>query len=167
MLEMRAGLTLEFDGEFAPKKPSFIWRGFRIAVGFASETPLSVLGFLVLGVVLRVLFPPLAGAAFALSLATLASKFTWKVLSLTNVQVFHTIERWAVTFQQEHPYLQAALVAAAFGLAILSEGLSILAGTLLGIFNGIIVETNHRYMIIEKKRLEAASNRKGDASLNC
>lgn len=145
---------LEFEGSFAPKQPSIFWRGAKVVIGLIAETPLSVIGFLILGIVLQVLFPPLSGCCFVLAFATLASKFLWKILTPLQFNILNELERNAVSFQEQHPYFQAACLAAAFGLAIISSLASVLAAAALGIFNGIVAEANLRYIITEKKRAE-------------
>lgn len=161
--------TLEFQGSFAPPKPSLFWRGIRVVVGLAAETPLAVIGFLILGIVLNVLMPPLAGCCFAISLGTLSSKLLWKILTKFRFEFFNLTERKALAFQKNHPYLQAASVAAAFALTILSPLASCLAGAAVGIFNGIIAEANHRFILIEKNRREEEelAPRQLNAALSC
>jgi hypothetical protein len=152
--------NFEFQGSsFAPPEPSFIWRGFKVVVGLAAETPLSAIGMLILAIVLQVLLPPLAGCFFSLSLSTIASKFIWKILLLFRFEALDTLGRAALRFQQEHPYLQLVAAIAAVGLAVVSAIASILAAAALGVFNGIVAEANHRYMLIEKKRQEQAAGK--------
>lgn len=156
----KAATPLEFNGSFAPSKPFILWRGLKVVVGYAAETPLSAVGFFILAIVLRVLLPPLAGCGFAIAIGTIGSKYIWKILVLFKVEAFNTLETKALTFQKNHPYVQAICIIASFALAILTTVGSILAGTFIGIFNGIIVEANHRFMIIEKKRGEEKENAK-------
>jgi hypothetical protein len=79
----------------------------------------------------------------------------WKIVLLFRLDALDNLERGALRFQQEHSYLQLVAAIAAIGLAALSATLSIIACAALGIFNGIIAEANHRYMLIEKNRQEA------------
>lgn len=161
--------SLDFEGSFAPPQPSFLWRGFKVVVGLITETPLAAVGFIIAGLVMNVLFPPLAAICFALAAATFSSKFLWKILCFTDLSIIHTIERRAVQFQEEHPFLQAAALACAAGLLIISQIASILAAVLLGVFNGIVAEANHRFALAEKHR--ASSGKEDslmrDEILNC
>lgn len=144
--------SFDFQGSFAPPQPSFLWRGFKVVVGLITETPLSVLGFIIAGLVMTVLFPPVAAPCFALAAATFSSKFLWKILCITDLSLIHTIERKAVQFQEDHPFLQAIALASTVGLLIVSQLASILAAALLGVYNGIVAEANHRFVLAEKNR---------------
>lgn len=149
--------SLEFQGSFAPPQPSILWRGFKVIVSLLSETPLSVLGFIIAGLVMTVLFPPLSITCFFLAASTLASKWIWKTLSLGDFSLIGSIERKAVKFQMDHPYLQAAFVVSSFALLIISEIASILAAIMIGVFNGIVAEANLRFTIVEKNRIIPSS----------
>ncbi len=119
-----------------------LWDGFIVTTKSFGETSLDVLGYVILGVAMKILFPPFAIPLFVLAGSILATRLVIKLSNLYNLEFVQSVRMKARLLEAKFPYIHVAFFAGALAVSVFSGFVSAIIAAPTGVYTGVIVDMN-------------------------
>ncbi len=115
-----------------------------------SATPVESVAFSLAALAARIFIPCLSVPLLGIAAGVLTTKLVWKFFDRYNAPMAG-ITKIACRFNKKHPKLQLITFIFTLAISCFSQGLGLLAGTLLGCFGAVILDVES-YKLIQQAR---------------
>ncbi|EFB41473.1 MULTISPECIES: hypothetical protein [Parachlamydia] len=120
-----------------------LWNGFLVTAHAVYDSAAFSLVFIVAGVALAIFYPPLSPAFLAMGVSLFTTTLVVKILDRYHFTIIEEFKTKACTFPTKYAKLHLITFVFAIAISFISPAVGCLAGGLIGIASGLIIQIEH------------------------